>query len=506
MFQTQACRPYVAAATLALVAALAPAGDARAHDTGGAGPSSSQPPYYVRTAHGVVPTSVLTVGDTAGNGYRMVGKPDGLGAFDNHDGTFTLLMNHELLPDVGVVRDHGFAGAFVSRWTIDKHSLEVREGDDLAKQVWIPVAGGGWEPLTTALNRLCSADLPDQSAFHDVETGAGTTNRIFMNGEEGGLGRALGHVVDGPDAGSSYVLASLGRAGWENQVAMPNAGARTVVVGTDDNQGGQVYVYVGDKQTTGNDVERAGLVGGTLYGVKIEGVTDESDATTVPEGGAAFSLVPIPGAATLNQNQLNNRSNALGITRMARPEDAAWDVADRRRHRGDHGGHGVRAPDAVYVATTGTFTGTSRLWRLEFSDPTDVTLGGTAHIALASPPYDEVDPQGPRSMDNLTVNRRGQVLIQEDTGNNPYRSGVFQFEPRTGKVKRILQADPALFTLGLPGHLTEAEESSGIIPAPFLGSGEYLLTVQPHLPTGDPETFEYGQLLMLHVPPGKPVH
>ncbi len=26
----------------------------------------------------------------------MVGIPDGLGAFDNHDGTFTVLMNHEL--------------------------------------------------------------------------------------------------------------------------------------------------------------------------------------------------------------------------------------------------------------------------------------------------------------------------------------------------------------------------------------------------------------------------
>jgi hypothetical protein len=31
--------------------------------------------------------------------YRMVGIPDGMGAFDNHDGTFTLLMNHEVAPD-----------------------------------------------------------------------------------------------------------------------------------------------------------------------------------------------------------------------------------------------------------------------------------------------------------------------------------------------------------------------------------------------------------------------
>jgi len=34
----------------------------------------------------------------------MVGIPDGLGAYDNRDGSFTLLMNHELGSDKGVVR------------------------------------------------------------------------------------------------------------------------------------------------------------------------------------------------------------------------------------------------------------------------------------------------------------------------------------------------------------------------------------------------------------------
>jgi hypothetical protein len=38
------------------------------------------------------------------DGYRMVGIPDGLGAFDNGDRTFTLLMNHELGSTLGAVR------------------------------------------------------------------------------------------------------------------------------------------------------------------------------------------------------------------------------------------------------------------------------------------------------------------------------------------------------------------------------------------------------------------
>ena len=57
------------------------------------GPDSSDSPYLLPTAKGVKLQSILTVGDAAENGYRMVGKPDGLGAFDNYDGTFTLLMN-----------------------------------------------------------------------------------------------------------------------------------------------------------------------------------------------------------------------------------------------------------------------------------------------------------------------------------------------------------------------------------------------------------------------------
>ena len=83
------------------------------------GPSSSQTPYIIRTQPGLITESVLTTGDSVG-GYRMAGTPDGLGAFDNGDGTFTVLMNHEIPNTSGVARAHGSAGAFVSKWVIDK--------------------------------------------------------------------------------------------------------------------------------------------------------------------------------------------------------------------------------------------------------------------------------------------------------------------------------------------------------------------------------------------------
>ena len=112
---------------LAIIVAAAAAAVAVANPGGSTGPSSSQSPYLVRSQPGVVLRSIVTVGDAVpragGGSYRMVGIPDGLGAFDNGDGTFTVLMNHELGATAGAFRAHGAKGAFVSRWTI--------RGDDL---------------------------------------------------------------------------------------------------------------------------------------------------------------------------------------------------------------------------------------------------------------------------------------------------------------------------------------------------------------------------------------
>jgi len=99
------------------------------------GPDSSAAPYVLPTAPNVQTTSILTTGDSVA-GYRMAGIPDGLGAFDNGDGTFTVLMNHELPNTTGIQRDHGAAGSFVSRWVINKTTLDVISGDDLIKTLY----------------------------------------------------------------------------------------------------------------------------------------------------------------------------------------------------------------------------------------------------------------------------------------------------------------------------------------------------------------------------------
>ena len=60
------------------------------------GPSTAQTPYLVPTRSGVSFTSIISAGDgLPGSTWKLVGIPDGMGAFDNGDGTFTVLVNHE---------------------------------------------------------------------------------------------------------------------------------------------------------------------------------------------------------------------------------------------------------------------------------------------------------------------------------------------------------------------------------------------------------------------------
>ena len=427
---------------------------------GSTGPSSGDAPYLVRQVPGVTLTSILTAGDTV-NGYRMAGTPDGIGAFDNGDGTFTVLINHEFGPTAGVVRAHGGKGAFVSHYVVDKATLQVVSGSDQIRQL-----------LTTGslnLSRLCSADLPAKSAFYNAATGLGYDGRVFMNGEESApTGRAFGNVVE---SGVTYELPALGKAGWENVVANPATGDKTTLVGQSDGGTQNVYVYSGTKQGAGNPVELAGLTNGTTGSILVAGLPVEDGAQPVPDGPLNFT-VTAPGT--------------LG-TAFDRPEDGSWDPTN---------------PNVYYFVTTAAFGEHSRLWRVTFTDAANPQLGGTIEAVLEGP---NTGTDGPRMMDNITVNDSGQVIILEDVGNNAYLGGVYQFDPATGALARIAQHDPERFLPAGAVFDTIDEESSGVVPVPFLGEGKYLIDVQNHKPASQPGVVEKGQLLLMTVPPGRPV-
>lgn len=447
-------------ATGAALATVAVAGMAVAATPGSTtGPSSSDAPYLVRQVPGVTFTSILSAPDAVG-GYRMSGTPDGLGAFDNGDGTYTVLMNHEFGPTAGTPRAHGAAGSYVSRYVIDKETQKVLSGTDQIKTL-----------VTTGsknISRLCSADLADTSAFWNAATGKGYDGRIFLNGEESApTGRAFANIVEN---GTTYELPSIGKAGWENLAANPSTGDTTTVVGQSDGGTQNVYVYSGTKQASGSEIERAGLTNGTTGSILVAGLPVEDGAGLVPSGPLPFTLA------------------AAGKgTAFDRPEDGAWDTQD---------------PNVYYFVTTAAFNEHSRLWKATFKDAAHPALGGTIEKVLEGP----TNPtSGPHMMDNLTVNARGQLIVQEDVGGNTYLGGIYQVDPDTGDYRRVAQHDPERFLPGGATFDTIDEESSGVIPAPFLGAGKYLLDVQNHKAYPDAEIVEKGQLLLMTIPPGQPI-
>ena len=91
---------------IALAVSLVLAGSAVAQTTF-QGPSMGSPPYVLPLLSGTETYSVFTTDNTGANPddtvqnlvgrapSGMAGIPDGMGAFDNGDGTFTLLMNHK---------------------------------------------------------------------------------------------------------------------------------------------------------------------------------------------------------------------------------------------------------------------------------------------------------------------------------------------------------------------------------------------------------------------------
>jgi hypothetical protein len=512
------------------------------------GPDTLQTPYILPTAAGVITKSIISNGNgtttpdethpkTGGGTYRLTGIPDGLGWYDNGDGNFTLLSNHEL-PGTGIARDHGSQGAFVSEWIIKKSDLSVISGHDLMQtaNLWngtgysVAPAGGVNVPNTVtsslsgsgSFSRFCSADLPAVSAFYNASTGLGTQNRIFMNGEEIGIsGRSMAHIATGPTKGQSFELPRLGRWSVENNLANPFAQDKTIVVGNaDDSANPGIWMYVGTKQSTGNDIERAGLTNGTAYTLSVPGLVSETRSfglsTTTYTTSASFSWVNMGNlenvaAATQQTNGLTG-----GATKFLRPEDGAWDP--RPGHQNDY-----------YFVTTDQFNtitnpstpggaanqdGRSRLWRMRYNDITNPTAGGKIDMMMDS------GSSGHEMFDNMTIDKHGRILLNEDPGNSAYRGKVWLYDIDSGNSGAIAQFDLARYgdNSGAGGALVGGiapfvtgttvsdKETTGIIDASdLLGDGWFLVNVQAHYTmTGAnaAELVEGGQVLAMYVPPG----
>ena len=465
------------------------------------GPSSSAASYIINLEPNVRVEALLTAGTVIG-GNIYAGLPDGMGVIDNGT-TFTVLQTHEISASNGAVRAHGSTGAFVDEIVIDKATHTVLSVTDLGQRIFQDNDGDGvYTQATTQISRLCSANLADVSAFYNAATGLGTQTRIFLSGEENGVnGRAFGFIATGADKGNVYELPGLGNLSYENAVANAWSGDKTVVMlDNDTGPAGQVYMYVGTKTNTGNDIHKAGLVGGKLYGVIANGIGaanntsaingHEAAATSPPTSGT-FTVAEIANAATLTGAQIDAAANIAGISGFFRPEDGAWDPTNHNKY---------------YFVTTADQTHPTRIWSLTYADVTTPELGGTFKMEFQGIPGVHV------MFDNLTVDAtNGHVLLNEDPGNYKGPASIWDFNPATGAIVRVARLDPALFgdgdgvtnsVLPVAPH-TNDKETSGIIDVTcILGDSDtraYLVDVQDHYKTNVPATFEGGQLNVLYI-------
>ncbi len=466
------------------------------------GPSSSATPYVraVAGAPAVDIMSFLTVGDSVNmradgvTPYRFAGIPDGMGAYDNGNGTMTLFVNHEHTTTAnGANHAHQVpgvvGGAYVSRWIVNTNAgadfLRVSNGDDLMTSVAVTTAGAG---SLTNFNRFCSADLALQSAFYNPASGKGTTEKIFMTGEESGSnGRVIAiGAIERMGCEIPAFNASLGA--WETACARPYASDSTVVIATSDGGANRVFLYVGTKQDSGTLMERAGLMNGLAYGIQVQvkgaNVTSENrDFCFNSSGSARYSASFV----------LATGGTAAGTT-FLRPEDGAWDPAN---------------PSDFYFVTTdridnleigGVQIGRSRLFRLRFSDVANPLAGGTIEALL-------VGTEGQNMMDNITVfnDLAGgtRVLCQEDPGNAVHNAKTWLYTVGNDSMVKILESDKARFgdlSLAATAPFNVDEENSGVIDArDTLGLGWFIGNMQAHY-SQPAELVEGGQLYAFYLP------
>ena len=398
-------------------------------------------------------TSLITVGEFT-NGlnpgdsvYAPTGIFDGQGAYDNADGTYTLLVNSELgatsgygylLPGV----EGGFTGARISSLVIDKDV-----DDDASNGYQSAVIAGGLAydsiyldgsdtaidqaaDLGAGFKRFCAANLVEANSFGADK---GFADRIYLVGEEefsadGGSffaldvnGRAIHEVV------------GFGKGTWESATSIDTGSSDTVAVLLFDDAKAPLYIWVGRKSAAADAsfLERNGLATsqGSLY-TFVTTALPENGVSVGPDSSDLFAFTQANGIntaingswvdlATLDPNYASLGAPALrqlavgaGALQLSRIEDGEVNP--------------LNSQQAVFVSTgTADFSKGDlygNVYTLDFGAAfgSDGLISGAGDSVLKVV-YDGdllADPTtGIRNPDNMTISADGFAYLQEDRAN-----------------------------------------------------------------------------------------
>ena len=281
--------------------------------------------------------------------YTPTGIFDGLGAYDNKDGTYTVLANSELGNTAGVpylVNGVALTGARISKFIVDK-DVDNNASNGFQSAVisggiaYSSIVDAAGKPVTSAsqlnggLARFCSGSFEAANLFGK---GRGFTNATYLTGEESSEG--LFYALD-TKSDTLYALPGLGRGGWETATQVDTGSKNTVGVLLMDDNTAPIYLWVGTKaaSTDSDFLKRNGLAKeqGNLYtwvptatasigkDLGTVGVPDSADLAQFGLGKTASGSWVLVGSgsevATWNQATLLANANAKGALQLSRLED-----------------------------------------------------------------------------------------------------------------------------------------------------------------------------------------
>jgi len=507
--------------------------------------AAEAPAYVQAVANGASLKVLATAGDVI-DGYQIAGIPDGTGAFKSGN-SVKILMNHEIgysSTSASMARAGGDAyGATVTEFTMNPTTQKLTTAREFLTSALFynyatktysstPAAPAGATEKdsygtpqhTKFLNRFCSASLAPAGRFSFVvpktQKAYGIKDAVFLTGEEGG-DESRGFAVNA--AGQLAQIPGLGLASWETFVAAPTGTKTTALFGNEDGSAtdSQLWLYQGSKTNTGTWFQRAGLANGKTYVMNIGGFKTEADFRAQVGKGKETSVSFAAVDATVN-GVAQNKAAALVGTSLARVEDGAFDPNDARNYyfvttesNGDKAATALDPNNKLVTKRDG-----GALWKLRLTDAKNPALGGKITMLLdgSEAPY-------MNKPDNIEVDGYGNILIQEDPGNNPQIERMFAYRIADGKIAIVSQFNDKMFskTAADASFITEDEEQSGVVNVTSLlrknktdknfyyvlnaqvhATGAALLKARPDITNADEQTvlaraIEAGQVYLLTI-------
>ena len=510
-------------------------------------------PVYIETiAKGISLKVLASAGDVI-SGYQIQGIPDGTGAYKSGN-SVKILMNHEIsygtLSSTQARAGGNAFGATVSQFTMNPTTKAITGAREfLTSAVYYdytaktfgttpgaPTAAAekdsyGTPQHTKFLNRFCSASLAPAGSFSYIDPKTkqafGIKDAVYLTGEEGG-DESRGFAVNA--AGQLAQIPGFGLAAWETFVSAPTKTKTTAIFGNEDGSAtdSQLWLYQGTKTNSGAWYERAGLTGGSTYVMNIGGFKTEAEFRA-QVGKGKETAVSFKTVDTSVNGVEQNKSAALLGTALARVEDGAFDPRNPRDYyfltTESNGTKAATTLDPMNPLVTKRDGGA--MWRLRLTDVKNPALGGSITMVLdgSEAPY-------LNKPDNLEIDGMGNILIEEDPGNNPQLERMFAYRMSDGAITVLTQFKAHMFSKAASdsAFITEDEEQSGVLNVTSLlrknskdknsyyvlnaqvhATGAALLKARPDITDAAKKTallnsIEGGQLYLMTIPNWKTVY